>query len=422
MMKNVPKLRFRGFDGEWEETTFKDVFNCFEYGMNSAAVEFDGINKYIRITDIDETSNKYIKDNVVSPDGNLEEKYLVKENDILFARTGASVGKTYLYDKNDGKLYFAGFLIRGNVSDKNNSRFIFMETLTESYRKWVKVVSMRSGQPGINSQEYSSYVIKVPSLQEQQRIADFLTKVDKLIEKQDEKVKNLELYKKGMMQKIFSQKIRFRGKNGEEFPEWEEKKLGDFLTFYNTNSYSRDCLNDNYGNVKNIHYGDIHMKFSTIVDVTNTHIPYINEDIDISKIPEESFCKDGDIVIADASEDYDDIGKTIELKNIGNERIVAGLHTILARDTKNVIYNGYAGYMFLDEKVRKQIKILAAGAKVLGISKNNIVKVTVKLPSREEQRKIVDFLYRIDCLVEKEKSKLESLTKWKKGLLQKMFV
>lgn len=69
-----------------------------------------------------------------------------------------------------------------------------------------------------------------------------------------------------------------------------------------------------------------------------------------SKIPEESFCKDGDIVIADASEDYDDIGKTIELKNIGNERIVAGLHTILARDTKNVIYNGYAGYMFVNVK------------------------------------------------------------------------
>ena len=82
MERNVPKLRFKGFNDEWRETTFKNIFNNFEYGMNSAAIEFDGKNKYIRITDIDESSNKYSKDNMVSPDGILEDKFLVKENDI----------------------------------------------------------------------------------------------------------------------------------------------------------------------------------------------------------------------------------------------------------------------------------------------------------------------------------------------------
>ncbi|WP_270599210.1 hypothetical protein [Clostridium baratii] len=124
--RNVPKLRFKGFEDEWKKECFKEVFNKFEYGMNSAAIDFDGENKYIRITDIDDESNKYKSDSLVSPEGNLDEKYLVKCNDILFARTGASVGKSYLYNEEDGKLYFAGFLIRGNVKERYNSKFIFL--------------------------------------------------------------------------------------------------------------------------------------------------------------------------------------------------------------------------------------------------------------------------------------------------------
>lgn len=126
MKRNVPKLRFKGFSDEWEEKKLGEIISSFEYGMNSAAKEFDGENKYIRITDIDEKSNKYLEENKVSPEGELEDKYIVKDNDILFARTGASTGKTYLYDKKDGKLYFAGFLIRGNVNRDNNSKFIFL--------------------------------------------------------------------------------------------------------------------------------------------------------------------------------------------------------------------------------------------------------------------------------------------------------
>ena len=172
-------------------------------------------------------------------------------------------------------------------------------------------------------------------------------------------------------------KLRFKGFNDE----WENKKLGEFLTFYSTNSFSRDCLNYENGDAQNIHYGDIHMKFPTILDTEKYNIPYINSDINISKYSEESFCKDGDLVIADASEDYADIGKSIEVCNIGNKKILAGLHTILARDNKLVTVNGFKGYMMQSESVRKQVKVLAAGAKVLGISKSNLEKVNVKLPS-----------------------------------------
>lgn len=182
-------------------------------------------------------------------------------------------------------------------------------------------------------------------------------------------------------------KLRFKEFSGE----WEEKKLGDIFDFYSTNSYSRSCLNNDKGRVRNIHYGDIHMRFPTMLDVKNIDIPYINDEIDLNTISKDCYCKEGDIVIADASEDYEDIGKTVELKNVGSEKIVAGLHTLLGRDNKGITKNGYRGYMFLSNRVRKQIKVLAVGAKVLGISKTNINKVLLNVPVDKEQQKIGQF-------------------------------
>lgn len=154
---NVPNLRFPEFTDEWYYTSLGECCETFEYGMNVAAKPYDGNNKYIRITDIDERTHTYNQDNIVSPDGIIDERYRVRTNDILFARTGASTGKTYLYKESDGKLYFAGFLIRGNVKPEFNPHFIFLQTQTPKYNKWVDIISMRSGQPGINSQEYASY-------------------------------------------------------------------------------------------------------------------------------------------------------------------------------------------------------------------------------------------------------------------------
>ena len=116
---NVPNLRFPEFEGEWEKTTFGEIATGFDYGMNAAAKPYDGENKYIRITDIDEASSTYNVKDVVSPDSILSDYYLVKDRDILLARTGASTGKSYLYRKSDGKLYYAGFLIRANVTIHN---------------------------------------------------------------------------------------------------------------------------------------------------------------------------------------------------------------------------------------------------------------------------------------------------------------
>ena len=202
---NVPNLRFPGFEGEWRDSTFGDCSTGFDYGMNAASKPFDGEHKYIRITDIDENTSEYKEYGVVSPDTEIDELYRVKENDILFARTGASTGKTYLYTPKDGQLYFAGFLIRMNVLPQNDSRFVFYQTQTPRYKKWVQIMSMRSGQPGINSQEYSSFRCFLPKLEEQQRIADLLTLIDQRISTQNKVIEDLKKLKTALCDRLYDE-------------------------------------------------------------------------------------------------------------------------------------------------------------------------------------------------------------------------
>ena len=202
-MNNIPELRFPEFEGEWKRKKLGDIANGFSYGMNAAAKVFDGENQYLRITDIDEDSRRYINDSKVSPSGDVSDNYLLEEGDILFARTGASTGKTYCYRRSDGKLYYAGFLIRIKVNNGVDHRFVYYLTLTEYYKKWVQIMSMRSGQPGINAKEYSIFPIAVPSIYEQTKIANFLSSIDKKIEKEKENLEGLKEMKKGLMQKMF---------------------------------------------------------------------------------------------------------------------------------------------------------------------------------------------------------------------------
>ena len=158
--------------------------------MNAAAKPFDGENKYIRITDIDEVSSTYDDKDIVSPDGILTDNYAVNDRDILLARTGASTGKSYLYRKSDGKLYYAGFLIRANITE-HNPYFVFSQLHTHRYWRWVSIMSARSGQPGINSQEYSSFPIFTTSLHEENKIASLLSRLDERIATQNKIIEKL---------------------------------------------------------------------------------------------------------------------------------------------------------------------------------------------------------------------------------------
>ena len=195
---NVPNLRFPEFQGEWEKTKFGDIATGFDYGMNAAAKNYDGVNKYIRITDIDEASSTYTDKDIVSPDGVLTDNYLVNNRDILLARTGASTGKSYLYKKSDGKLYYAGFLIRANVTT-HDPYFVFSQLHTHRYWRWVSIMSARSGQPGINSQEYSSFPIYTTSIEEESKIAKLLSLLDERIATQNKIIEDLKKLKSAII-------------------------------------------------------------------------------------------------------------------------------------------------------------------------------------------------------------------------------
>lgn len=181
-------------------------------------------------------------------------------------------------------------------------------------------------------------------------------------------------------------------------------------------------MNYDTGSVKNIHYGDIHTKFPSIVSVSdNKDIPFINNEIDLSKYSEDQYLQNGDLIIADASEDYEDIGKAIEVKNIDDEKVLAGLHTILARDNNNITVNGFKAYLFSTNSLKTKIKIIANGISVLGISKNSLSKLTVNVPSKNEQNDVVDFISLIDNKIELLEQKHQYYLDFKKFLMQQIF-
>ncbi|PTB98081.1 restriction endonuclease subunit S, partial [Marinobacter sp. Z-F4-2] len=204
--------------------------------------------------------------------------------------------------------------------------------------------------------------------------------------------------------------------------EWVNESMGDLYGFYPTNTFSRDKLNYTKGDVKNIHYGDIHTKFATLFDVTKELVPFINGTESVERIRPESYCIEGDVIFADASEDMEDVGKSIEIVNTNNEKIVSGLHTILARQLTNRLAIRFGGYLFKSGAIREQIKKEAQGAKVLGISSGRLSRIKVCYPSdREEQQKIADCLSSLDALITAQADKVDTLKTHKKGLMQQLF-
>ena len=215
----------------WEQRKLGDVASSFDYGLNAAATEYDGQNKYLRITDIDDETHEFSKSDLTTPlaDLAMSADYLLKEGDLLFARTGASVGKTYLYRQFDGMVYFAGFLIRARIGEGADPEFAYQATLTDAYKKYVAITSQRSGQPGVNAQEYADYQLMLPSKTEQQQIGMTLRSLDDLITLHQRKYDKLVILKKSMLEKMFP-------KDGESVPEirfagftdpWEQRKASE---------------------------------------------------------------------------------------------------------------------------------------------------------------------------------------------------
>ena len=396
---NVPNLRFKEFEGEWEKTTFGNIATGFDYGMNAAAKSYDGENKYIRITDIDESSSTYVDKDVVSPDGMLSDNFLVKERDILLARTGASTGKTYLYRKSDGKLYYAGFLIRANVTT-HNPYFLFCQLHTHRYWRWVSIMSARSGQPGINSQEYSSFPVFTTSIQEENKIAKLLSLLDERISTQTKIIDKLQSLIKGLNNSLYSQYshevltsfaklgISYSGLSGKSAQDFGSGK--PFITYLNV--YSNNIIND-----KDFQY------------------------VSIKDGEKQNVVEYGDVLFTLSSETPEEVG--IGSVYLGKEKVYLnsfcfGIHII----NTEVVFPPYLSYYVSSTPFRKFIYPYAQGSTRFNLCKADFEKASIKLPSLENQRRIYSVLCHITSKVETEKSLLDFYNAQKQYLLRQMFI
>lgn len=191
------------FPCDWEATSIGEVsINKGEYGLNAPACEYEvGLPKYIRITDIDDNGN-YVDTGACVNFQDETTQYTLKDRDIVFARTGATVGRNYLYKEKDGELLYAGFLIKFSIDKKVAHPYIvYANCNTKQYWDWIKKISARSGQPGVNAEEYSQYrFVKAKEKIEQEKIAEILMKWDEMVELQEQYIQKLELRKKAVIQ------------------------------------------------------------------------------------------------------------------------------------------------------------------------------------------------------------------------------
>ena len=386
---NVPNLRFPEFQGEWKKTKFGDIATGFDYGMNAAAKNYDGVNKYIRITDIDEASSTYTDKDIVSPDGILTDNYLLNNRDILLARTGASTGKSYLYKKSDGKLYYAGFLIRANVTT-HDPYFVFSQLHTHRYWRWVSIMSARSGQPGINSQEYSSFPIYTTSIDEESKIAKLLSLLDERIATQNKIIEDLKMLKYAIIEMEYGQMAK------------SISHIGDFIE--QISKRNKDSA------IKNV------------LSVSNSQ-GFIQQS--------EQF--ENRIVASDDTSNYkiverNDFAFNPARINVGSiarlttfERGIVSPMYICFR-TKDILFPEYLDYYFESKQFFTEIQKRLEGSVRQCLSFEGLCNIPFSLPSIEMQQRIGKRLFTLGQKIKMETDLLEQLNKQKQYLLRQMFI
>ena len=399
-----PNIRFKGFTDPWEQRKLGELSSSFEYGLNAAAKEYDGENKYIRITDIDDESREFKQEDITSPDTDLSsaENYKLSEGDILFARTGASVGKSYIYKASDGLVYYAGFLIRARIKPEYNSEFVFQNTLTGDYEKFIKVTSMRSGQPGVNAQEYSQYQIMMPSKPEQDKISDCLRNLDNLITLHQRKYNKLLNVKKSMLEKMFP-------KNGSNIPEirfkgftdpWEQRKA------------------------KNL--------FVSTADKGHPELPVLSATQDRGMIRRD----ENSINIYHDKKNEEGYKRVlpgqfvIHLRSFQGgfahsaiEGITSPAYTVFGFSEPEKHNPNYWKYVFTSKEFIRRLETVTYGIRDgRSISYDEFLTMDFVYPTQDEQTKIANYLDTLDNLITLHQRELEKLQNIKKSMLEKMFV
>jgi type I restriction enzyme S subunit len=198
--------------------------------------------------------------------------------------------------------------------------------------------------------------------------------------------------------------------------------MDELYLFKRNNTLSRDKLNYKSGLARNIHYGDIHTKFSALFDISKEHVPYINDTEELPDTDSDDYCVEGDLIFADASEDTSDVGKCMEVVRLDGQLLLAGQHTILARRKYDTLMIGFGGHLFQSAQIRAQIQKEAQGTKVYAISPTRLASIEIAYPSnKNEQQKIADCLAPLDEVIAAQGRKVEAMKTYKRGLMQRLF-
>jgi type I restriction enzyme S subunit len=398
---------------EWNAGSLRSCLKSApSYGINAPAVPFDDtLPTYLRITDIGE-DHRFQPSPRVSVKSADATSYFLAAGDLVFARTGASVGKSYLYDPKDGPLVFAGFLIRVTPDPSRlQAEFLSYCVQGQRYWDWVANTSARSGQPGINGREYASLQLPLPPLPEQRAIAETLSDVDGLLGALEALIAKKRAIKQAAMQQLLTGKTRLPGFSGE----WEMKRLGDHVAFLRHGVNSRAELTPD-GAVKYVHYGDIHTTVDVYLEPSSSPMPRLPA----VRARTLDRLQDGDLVMVDASEDIEGVGKSVEIKGLRGDEVVSGLHTIAARFDKAVLADGFKAYLQFCPAFRNHLRRLAAGTKVYATSRAHLATVEMQLPQVPEQTAIASALADMDAEITALEARRDKTRAIKQGMMQQL--
>jgi type I restriction enzyme S subunit len=389
---------------EWEALPAKNYFS------KSITKGYAGLEIY-SVTLNKSWQKRSELDREIGSDVDIEKSLLAEKGDLVYNTMRMWQGALGLAE-NTGVISPAYIVLK--PKEMIDSKFAFYQLKSYRYLHYLKSYSygLTSDRLRLYFNDFGMIPFICPPLKEQQKIAQILTTWDEAISKQEQLITTKERLKKGLMQKLLSGEVRFAGFDGE----WEEVKLGDVFTFIKTYSLSRKFLSED-NEIQYLHYGDLHTKYKYHLNLNDVKLPSVKRDDLNDKI---EYLQDGDLIVADASEDYEDIGKSVEVINADSKKVVAGLHTHALRDKNNFFVNRYRGYVLYEHTVKKNIKKIATGISVLGISKSNLSKIKIKLPPKPEQQKIAQLLTLTDKEIELLKEELEALKEQKRGLMQRL--
>ncbi|MBC5626605.1 restriction endonuclease subunit S [Clostridium sp. NSJ-49] len=390
--RNVPKLRFKGFEDEWKKDVLLDlVERVVRKNKGNITQKPLTISAQYGLIDQEEFFNKVVASK------NLEGYYLLNKGEFAYNKsysTGYPVGAVKRLDKYENGAVSTLYIC---FKPKKNVNSDYLTQYFES-NKWNKEISMiavegarNHGLLNISVADFFDTIHSIPSLEEQTKIANFLSNIDKIIEEQEGKVKDLELYKKGMMQKIFKQEIRFKDENGQDYPEWEEKKLSEIIKAKKRGQSAN--YTENIGNVL----------LSNDYLENNINKVYVTNNIDVK---EENV-----LILWDGSQ----AGK-----------VYTGFTGVLGSTFVSIEFykntNNIYVYQYLNYKKEIIQSVWREGSGVPHVCKDFLINFKMKIPCLEEQTKIDNLLSNIDKIIKEENKKLEDLREMKKGLLQQMFV